>query len=181
MLAVGQSPGCFFLAFFANLCHTNYFCAKKIKATVDILNTKERKSELHGFILARTARRVKQYFQKQLSDNDTGITIDQWVILQVLADQEGQSQLEIAKAVYKDAPTVTRIIDLLCKKKLTKRVADPADRRRFKINLTQAGHEKIEEVLPIIKDARRQTWKDIPDTDRDHLVKTLNRVFENLI
>jgi DNA-binding MarR family transcriptional regulator len=148
---------------------------------VDISRAKDRKSELHGFILERTARRVKQYFQKQLSDQDTGITIDQWVILQVLADQDGLSQLEIAKAVFKDAPTVTRIIDLLCKKKLTKRIADAADRRRFKIKLTKQGHEKIEEVVPIIQEARQQTWKGIPDKDREQLVQTLNQVFDNLL
>lgn len=148
---------------------------------MDISKAKDRKSELHGFILERTAKRVKQYFQKQLSDQDTGITIDQWVILQVLADQDGLSQLEIAKAVFKDAPTVTRIIDLLCKKKLTKRSADASDRRRFKIKLTKQGQEKIDEVLPIIQKARQQTWNGISDKDREQLVDTLNQVFENLL
>ena len=148
---------------------------------MDTLSAKEKKSVLHGFILERTAKRVKQYFQRQLSDNDTGITIDQWVILQVLAEEDGLSQLEIAKAVFKDAPTVTRIIDLLCKKKLTKRIPDKEDRRRFKIKLTKKGHEKIEEVMPIIKEAREQMWVGIASEDRDQLVKTLNQVFDNLV
>ena len=143
--------------------------------------SKDRRSELHGFILEKTARRVKQYFQKQLAEHNTGITIDQWVILQVLADEEGLSQLEIAKAVYKDAPTVTRIIDLLCKKNLTSRQTDEDDRRRFKIHLTKAGKDKIDEVLPIIQKARAQTWKDISDASRKQLVNTLNQVFENLV
>ena len=147
---------------------------------MEITSQKDRKSELHGFILERTAKRVKQYFQKQLSDHNTGITIDQWVILQVLADKDGLSQLEIAKAVFKDAPTVTRIIDLLCKKKLTERVSDDKDRRRFKINLTAEGHKKIEQVLPIIKEARLKTWDGIADEDRKQLVQTLNQVFANL-
>ena len=147
---------------------------------MDSGNSSERKMELHGFILERTARRVKQYFQKQLTEHDTGITIDQWVILQVLAEEEGLSQLEIAKAVFKDAPTVTRIIDLLCKKKLTKRITDLSDRRRFKIHLTEKGRTKIQEVQPIIVEARKQTWKNIPNEKRLQLVNTLNQVFDNL-
>lgn len=175
-------PNCFFvsinLLFFVIAI---IFAAIKVSIKLEISSQKDRKSELHGFILERTAKRVKQYFQKQLSDHNTGITIDQWVILQVLADQEGLSQLEIAKAVYKDAPTVTRIIDLLCKKNLTKRIPDPEDRRRFKINLTKEGHGKIEEVLPIIKEARNQTWDGISEEDRSQLVQTLNQVFDNLM
>ena len=137
-------------------------------------------TEMHGFILERTAKRMKQYFQQQLSNANTGITIDQWVLLQILDEQEGLSQLEIAKAAYKDAPTVTRIIDLLCKKKLAIRVADPQDRRRFKIQLTKTGHKKIEEVTPIIKNAREAAWKGLNQKETNQLVQVLDKVFENI-
>ncbi|MCB0582059.1 MAG: MarR family transcriptional regulator [Phaeodactylibacter sp.] len=140
----------------------------------------DKKSESSGFILERTAKRLKQFFQQQLTAADTGITIDQWVVLQVLDRQEGLSQLEIARETYKDAPTITRIIDLLCRKGLTQRVTDPADRRRFKIQLTGEGREKIDATLPIIRDARRQAWQGIEDTEIDRLVDVLNDVFNNL-
>ena len=140
----------------------------------------DKKSESSGFILERTAKRLKQFFQQQLTAAGTGITIDQWVVLQVLDRQEGLSQLEIARETYKDAPTITRIIDLLCRKGLTHRVTDPADRRRFKIQLTEGGREKIEATLPIIRDARRQAWQGIEDTEIDRLVDVLNDVFNNL-
>ncbi|MCB9297870.1 MAG: MarR family transcriptional regulator [Lewinellaceae bacterium] len=130
--------------------------------------------------MERTAKRLKQFFQQQLTAADTGITIDQWVVLQVLDRQEGLSQLEIARETYKDAPTITRIIDLLCRKGLTQRVTDPADRRRFKIQLTGEGREKIDATLPIIRDARRQAWQGIEDTEIDRLVDVLNDVFNNL-
>lgn len=140
----------------------------------------DKKSESSGFILERTAKRLKQFFQQQLTAADTGITIDQWVVLQVLDRQEGLSQLEIARETYKDAPTITRIIDLLCRKGLTQRVTDPADRRRFKIQLTGEGREKIDATLPIIRGARRQAWQGIEDTEIDRLVDVLNDVFNNL-
>lgn len=148
----------------------------------EILSSKklDKKSESSGFILERTAKRLKQFFQQQLTAADTGITIDQWVVLQVLDRQEGLSQLEIARETYKDAPTVTRIIDLLCRKGLTRRITDPADRRRFRIQLTDEGRRKIESILPIIRDARRQAWQGIEDKEIDRLVDVLNNVFDNL-
>ena len=140
----------------------------------------EKQSELSGFILERTAKRMKQFFQQQLAAADAGITIDQWVILQVLDRQEGLSQLEIARATFKDPPTVTRIIDLLCQKELTRRITDPDDRRRFKIQLTEDGREKIEAILPIIQAARRQAWHGLVDEEIGQLTGILNTVFENL-
>lgn len=144
---------------------------------IDII---QKKSEVSGFVLERTAKRLKQYFQQQLAAADTGVTIDQWVVLQALDKQDGASQLKIAKATFKDAPTITRIIDILCKKDLTQRFPDPDDRRRFKIYLTASGKEKIKEVLPIIKTARHTAWGGLSDESIDQMVKVLNLVFDNL-
>lgn len=139
-----------------------------------------RQSELPGFILERTAKRMKQFFQQQLAAAEAGITIDQWVILQLLGQQEGLSQLDIARATFKDAPTVTRIIDLLCRKGLARRVPDPVDRRRFNIQLTEEGRKKTEAVMPVIRTARRQAWQGLTDEDIARLTDILNTVFDNL-
>lgn len=141
---------------------------------------KDKKSEISGFILERTAKRMKQFFQQRLAAVDADITIDQWVLLQELDKQDGQSQLDLAKATFKDAPTVTRIIDLLCKKGLTRRVADPGDRRRFRIELTEAGRQKIREVLPLVKTFRQEAWQGLTEKEVDQLVATLNKLFDNL-
>ena len=123
---------------------------------------------------------MKQYFQERLTAAQTDITIDQWVVLQELERQDGQSQMDIARATYKDAATLTRIIDLLCKKELTERVADAADRRRFKVYLTETGRTKIANVLPIIRECRTQAWAGLSDEAVDHLVDTLNHIYDNL-
>ena len=75
---------------------------------------------------------------------------------------------------------MTRIIDLLCKKDLTVRVPDEADRRRFKIQLTEGGKAKIEEVLPIGKKARTVAWNNLDDEQITQLEVTLNQIFDNL-
>lgn len=133
-----------------------------------------------GFTLERTAKRMKQFFQQTLAAAGTEITIDQWVVLQTLNQQNGLSQLEIAKATFKDPPTITRIIDLLCQKTLTERVTDPSDRRRFRIQLTNDGYQKIDEVLPIIHQARRKAWGNLKNEQIDQLMDMLNTVFNNL-
>ena len=99
-------------------------------------DSKSKKTEISGFIIERTAKRMKQSFKKILKEKNAGITVDQWVILQELKKEDGLSQFEIASRTFKDAPTVTRIIDLLCKKQLLRRLPDTTDRRKFNIFLT---------------------------------------------
>ena len=73
----------------------------------------DKKAEQSGFILERTAKRMKQHIQQQLAAAAADITVDQWILMQELEKTPGVSQLELARATFKDAPTVTRIIDLL--------------------------------------------------------------------
>ena len=143
-------------------------------------NSKSLKTEVSGFIIERTAKRMKQSFKKILNENSAGITVDQWVILQELEKENGLSQFEIAARTFKDAPTVTRIIDLLCDKKLLKRQSDPEDRRKFNIFLTDLGKSKILEVLPMVESFRADAWSGLSDQEINQLRDILNTIFKNL-
>jgi len=146
----------------------------------DLPSVTERKLAVFGLVLERTAKRMKQYFQQQLLDRGAGVTVDQWVILQQLQRNDGMSQHELAQATFKDAPTVTRILDLLSEKGLLRRTPDEADRRRYRIELTKQGRARIEQVLPIVREFRRQAWTGLSDNDVDRLVESLNQIFDNL-
>lgn len=133
----------------------------------------------YGFYIERTAKRMKQHLQRKFNSLNYGITVDQWVILDVLHDDDGMSQYEIADRTYKDAPTVTRIIDLLCKKGLTKREIDESDRRRFNIFLTTQGREKVNEILPVVMEFRNQGLRGLCNEDYQRLMRVLDTIFDN--
>lgn len=132
-----------------------------------------------GFLIERTIKKIRQNLQKRFADKGVDITVDQWVILDQLNARDGMSQNELAECTYKDAPTVTRIIDILCKKELTKRVMDPNDRRRFKIMLTQEGKAVIEKALPEVYAIRKQGWQGLEDNDYEHLMRILDTIYKN--
>jgi len=141
---------------------------------------KDKRTKTSGFIMERTTKRMKQFFQRILTEADTDITVDQWVILQQLEQEDGRSQLELARATFKDAPTVTRIIDLLAQKKLVRREPDPSDRRRFRIMLTPMGRQKIETVMPLVIQFRKAAWAGLSNQQIEDLVDALNTIFDNL-
>ena len=133
-----------------------------------------------GFIIERSSKRMKQVCQQLLKENDINITVDQWVVMQELNKTNGQVQISLANNTFKDAPTITRIIDLLCQKGYVERVSNPNDRRRFQIFLTNSGKDLIRLVEPIIMDFRKKAYEGLDSNQLNILKESLNHIFENL-
>jgi DNA-binding MarR family transcriptional regulator len=134
----------------------------------------------YSFLLDRTARSVKQYAQRAFKELGLEITVDQWLVLKNLYENDAMKQNELAELIFKDNPTLTRIIDLLCKKGLTVRKPHPDDRRSFIVSLTKEGKKKVESVRPKIKPIRLQAWKGLSEKDFNHFKKVLDTIYENL-
>lgn len=134
----------------------------------------------YGFIIERTTKRIRQNLQRRFNAHHFGVTVDQWVVLDCIRQNQSISQNEIADRTFKDAPTVTRIIDQLCKKGLTTRLIDESDRRRFIIELTPKGHKKVNQMLPIVIEMRKDGWNSLDLSDYQKLMHIMSTIFNNL-
>ncbi len=137
-------------------------------------------SESIGFVIERTAKRMKQNYQKMLRDAQIDITVDQWILLKAVHQNNGASQYEIAASTFKDAPTVTRILDILCQKQLIERVMDPSDRRKFNIKISNKGIRQVEAILPVVSAFRAKSWKGLNKKQLREMITKLNIIFDNL-
>jgi DNA-binding MarR family transcriptional regulator len=134
----------------------------------------------YSFLLDRTARKVKQYAQQKFKELNLEITVDQWLVLKHLYENEHMKQNELAELLHKDNPTLTRIIDLLCKKSLAVRKINPNDRRSFQVELTREGKKKVELIKPKIKSIRLKAWEGLTERDFTQFKKVLNTIYQNL-
>ncbi|SNS64607.1 DNA-binding transcriptional regulator, MarR family [Belliella buryatensis] len=134
----------------------------------------------YSFLLDRTARKVKQYAQQKFNLGDFDITVDQWLVLKNLSENELLSQTELAQLVFKDHPTLTRIIDILCKKGYVERVPHPQDRRSFQLHLTTIGVSKVKELKPQIAQIREKAWENLNEQDFEEFKRILNTIYTNL-
>ncbi|MCL6259481.1 MarR family transcriptional regulator [Aquiflexum sp. TKW24L] len=134
----------------------------------------------YSFLLDRTAKRVKQYAQRKFNLEDFDITVDQWLIMKNLSENELLSQAELAQMVFKDQPTLTRIVDILTKKGYVERVPHPLDRRSFHLVLTAEGISKVEELKPKIASIREKAWENLGETDFEEFKRILNTIYNNL-
>jgi DNA-binding MarR family transcriptional regulator len=134
----------------------------------------------YSFLLDRTARRVKQYAQQKFKQNEFDVTVDQWLILKNLSENDSLSQTELAQLVFKDHPTLTRIIDILCKKGYVERLPHPLDRRSFQLLLTESGKRKVDELKPQISAIRQKAWKNLGENDFNEFKRILDTIYQNL-
>jgi len=68
-----------------------------------------------------------------------GVTADQFVVLTLLAEEEGLTQREIVARAYSDPNTIGEMLTRLEGKKLVRRARHPSDRRARTVFLTAKG------------------------------------------
>lgn len=132
-----------------------------------------------GYLLERTSRKVKLSFSQAFTQLGLDITPEQWVILENLYFQNGLSQTELAAKIFKNTPTISRILDLLGKKGLTERKRFEKDRRQHRVFLTGEGKKVVEKAQPVVHQLRSQGWQNLSEEDYAHLERILNQVFNN--
>ena len=133
-----------------------------------------------GVHLDVTLKLIKQDLLKRFRDNGIDLTPEQWTILSELAGHDSIYQRELAANTFKDAPTVSRIIELLVNRGYLSRVADKQDRRRFLVSLTEEGRKIYERSAPILYDARMLGWKGLNDEDYNSLTRILSQISSNI-
>jgi DNA-binding MarR family transcriptional regulator len=133
----------------------------------------------YGALIERAHKLLKQHFQRRLHEVEAGITVDQWMVLDVLFREGEMSHQDIAQLTAKDAPTLTRIVDLLVQKGLVARLVDEDDRRRLRIDLTTAGETLVKRLLPVVIAWREQGWEGLQDEDYQTLLRILGTMSRN--
>lgn len=131
------------------------------------------------FKIDTTIKKIRNALQKRFADAGFDLTVDQWVVIDHLHRNPGIAQSTLAELTTKDAPTVTRIIDLLAKKGLAERRMADDDRRKFLVFITPEGEKLYEQMLPAVVEIRRQGWGNLSDDDYQHFVRIMDEIYQN--
>ena len=124
--------------------------------------------------------RIKKSFFDRLQKNGINVTPEQYLVLDILWEQQSLSQQNIADIIQKDKNSVTKIIDSLEKKNLVNRVVDKKDRRINKIELTQEGLALEKITTEVAINFMNDTVKDIDNQDLDKFVEVMRKLKDNL-
>lgn len=133
-----------------------------------------------GFMLIRTALRLRLLGNTALQQEGLDITVDQWGLLNLLWEQDGQTPVELSRRADKDKPNVTRLLTILEAKELIFRRPDSQDRRSYRIHLTEAGAALKDSLLDIGEACQRQACQGLTSQEIATLKQLLCRVFANV-
>ena len=140
---------------------------KKMKIDYDI-----------GFKIHTLNSQLEYMFWKSIKDFD--ITTQQYALLKPLWEKDGITQKELSDKTSKQAPTVTRMVTALEKKGLLIRTLDAADRRHYRIYLTDAGKELEGKIDPIAIEVNKQQLRGFSDTDKKEVFRLLDKLQQNI-
>jgi len=126
--------------------------------------------------MGRTLQNVKNLLFREFKANNFNITPEQWAVMSYLNNEDGLYQKQIADFLYKDKPTITRILDLLEKRNLIIRLSDDKDRRKFKIYLTQDGKDTVRQLIPVANEVQEKINENISPQELEALKNTLYKI-----
>lgn len=131
------------------------------------------------YTLDKAIKTYRQFAQKRMNEAGVDITIDQWLVLNAIESRPEITQAEMAEQVFKDAASVTRIIELLIKKGYLLRKAHDTDRRRFLLKLSGEGNTLVKEVNKIAEQNREMALNGISEKELQALRNTLTTIINN--
>ena len=109
-----------------------------------------------------------------------GGSIPIWLILNALKREQRRTQLELARAVGIEGPTMTRHLDGLEQAGLVERRRDPIDRRAVQVQLTRSGHALHGRLLKAVIAFNQQLRTGLSSDDIETLRRVLGQLQENV-
>jgi MarR family transcriptional regulator, transcriptional regulator for hemolysin len=132
------------------------------------------------FVLDQTSKLSKQFAQREFDLLGIGVTVEQWVLLKVVAEKNILSQNELAKETHRDPASITRTLDILEKKGFLKREPIADNRRQYNINLSKAGKDFVWHNMPFINALRNTSVKGFTKAEIKTLLSLLHRIQKNM-
>src|SRR5882724_13263322 len=102
-----------------------------------------------------------------------GFTFLQYVILAWLRDGIAVNPRDICMQFRHDSGALTRVIDQLAERGLLERVRRDRDRRKVELQLTPAGRETIESIIPLVVAKLNEVLTDFSKDEVQELLRLL--------
>ncbi|WP_306643535.1 MarR family winged helix-turn-helix transcriptional regulator [Sanyastnella coralliicola] len=131
------------------------------------------------FQIERTTKLSKVYSQRIFDQEGVDITIEQWILLKIIHENQPLSQKQIAEKSLRDPAAITRTVDILEKKGLVTRQRSTVDRRQHDMYLTQNGKQFITDHFPLVQGMRDQSMKGLSNEELKTLQELLRKVQSN--
>lgn len=131
------------------------------------------------YTIEQTIKEYRKICQKNIQKIVSDITVDQCLVLIILNDNSNISQIEMARLIFKDNASVTRIIELMVKKDYLLREVNEADKRKTKLLITEKGLQTITSLTPVFNLNRKTALGGLTAEEIELLDTILHKIISN--
>lgn len=131
-----------------------------------------------GFLMGDVSRLMRRRFDERA--RKSGATGPQWRTLKMLERHEGLNQGQLAELLEVEPITCCRMIDRLEEAELVERRRDPADRRAWRIYLTDKARPVLAELHDVAGEMIEAALYGLSQAERDALTAALNTIRSNI-
>jgi DNA-binding MarR family transcriptional regulator len=124
-------------------------------------------------VLGHLERQLSRRLDETLASD--GLTVDQWRVIDLLADGQGHPMSSIAAHIAMPGATLTKLADRLVDASLAYRLVGEADRRRVLVHLSERGREVRDRLRPEVDRVEAEVLGPLSQ-DATVLVELLNRL-----
>ncbi len=133
-----------------------------------------------GFLLNRASFALARYLNYSFGRHGLkDFSASYLGVLQCLWIKDGQKLSELAQQIGLEASSMTGLIDRMERAKLVKRQSDPADRRVWRIHLTEKGQGIQRKIAGLFEEAHERLTRGIPLGELSVVRKSLGKFIEN--
>ncbi len=131
-----------------------------------------------AMLMAQVSRLMRRAFDEKA--RLLGMTRPQWQVISILSLNEGINQGGLAELLEVEPITLGRMVDRLQDAALVDRRPDPADRRAWRLFLTDKAQELLIHLRPLALDTIDAAQEGLSQAERDGLIAAMQVMRSNL-
>jgi len=131
-----------------------------------------------GTLLAQVSRLMRRAFDEKA--RTIGVTRPQWQVLSLLIAHEGINQGGLADILEVEPITLGRMVDRLQEAGLVERRPDPADRRAWRLYLTDKARTLHEQLRPLAEEMFEAALEGLSLEKRAEIADGMRKIRANL-
>jgi len=130
--------------------------------------------------LGKTSKIIDYYILESMKNEGLDLTKEQMIVLKKLDDTDGLPQNELAFLTLRNKSSLTRLLVKMENKGYILRKQSSHDKRINHVHLTELGSSTYQSTRPIIKKLMDTMEKNITSTEKQQIIKILQKVQFNL-
>ncbi len=137
-----------------------------------------RRQDALGYQIGLLGRLFDRALENHLADFQ--VLPGQFPALVMLYEQDGLTQADLCKRINVEQPTMANTLNRMERVGLIRRVADPEDKRRARVHLTDRAKAFQEDLIDKARQVPGQALAGLAAADQDALFRLLAQMVDNL-